>query len=102
LNPDKHNLKQIPDTDMKKVEALKKAISDGNYTVPAEDLVPKLMESVFRNTILDEAPNWASGSQLETGDQAAHNVNGGAMPSRDDSHSASVPYNGAATKQKSR
>jgi hypothetical protein len=102
LNPDNYNLKQISDTDMKKVEALKKLISEGNYTVPAEDLVPKLMESVFRNTILDEAPNGALGSRWETGDQAVHNVSGGAVPGRNDSRSASVPYNGAATKQKSR
>jgi hypothetical protein len=51
--------------EMEKVEALKKAVSEGNYTVPAEDLAPKLMESMFLNTILDEAPNWTSDSQLE-------------------------------------
>jgi hypothetical protein len=102
LNPDKHNLKQIPDTDMKKVEALKKVISDGNYTVPAEDLVPKLMESVFRNTILDEAPNGVSGSQLEADDQAAAEVNGGAMISRNGLRSASVPSDGRGPKRESR
>jgi hypothetical protein len=63
------HLNQIPDTDMKKVEALKKAVSEGTYTVAAEDLAPKLMESMFRNTILDDAPNGASGSQLEADDQ---------------------------------
>ena len=54
---------------MKKVEALKKAVSEGTYTVPAEDLAPKLMESMFKNAIFDQAPNTASGSRLETGDQ---------------------------------
>jgi hypothetical protein len=85
LNPDLH---QILDTDMKKVEALKKAVSEGTYTVPAEDLAPKLLESMFRNTILDDAPNGASGSQLEADDHVnAHErdvpeVPGGAIVNR--------------------
>jgi hypothetical protein len=82
---DDYDLKQIPDADTKKVEALKKLISDGDYTVPAEDLAPKLMEAMFRSTILDDAPNGASCSQLEADDQAAPKVNGGAMVSRKDS-----------------
>jgi Anti-sigma-28 factor, FlgM len=102
LNPDKYDLKQIPDTDTKKVEALKKVISEGNYTVPSEDLAPKLMESLFRNTILDEDPNGPPGSQLEMGDRAAPKVNGGAMVNQNGSHSASVPSDGAATKRESR
>jgi hypothetical protein len=69
LNPDSIDVDQISDTDMKKVEVLKKAVSEGIYAVPAEDLAPKLMESMFRNTILDEAPNGVFGSQLETTDQ---------------------------------
>jgi PAS domain S-box-containing protein len=68
LKPDNFDLNQIPDTDMRKVEALKKAVSEGTYAVPAEDLATKLMESMFRNTILDESPNRASGSQLEAND----------------------------------
>src|ERR1700730_10402044 len=75
LNPDNYDLTQIPDTDTRKVEALRKAISDGYYTVPAENLAPKLMESLFRNTILDEDPNGPSGSQLEIDDRAAPKVN---------------------------
>jgi hypothetical protein len=102
LNPDNCNLKQIPDTNMRKVEALKRVISEGSYTVPAEDLAPKLMESVFRNTILDEAPHGASDSQLDADDQATPKVNGGAMVSQNDSHSASAPPHGAATKRESR
>jgi hypothetical protein len=54
---------------MKKVEALKKAVSEGTYSVPAEDLAPKLMESMFQNSIFDEAPDRASGSRLEADDQ---------------------------------
>jgi flagellar biosynthesis anti-sigma factor FlgM len=94
LKPDNFDLNQIPDTDMKKVEALKRAVSEGNYTVHAEDLAPKLMESMFRNTILDEAPNRASGSQLEADDRVnpqqrvAPEVPGGRMVSRRDSRPA--------------
>jgi hypothetical protein len=95
LNPDNYDLTQIPDTDTRKVEALKKAISEGNYAVPAEDLAPKLMESLFRNTILDEDPNGPSGSQLEMEDRAAPKVNGAAMVNQNGSHSASaVPSDG--------
>jgi hypothetical protein len=53
LKPDSINLNRLQEIDMKKVEALKKAVSEGTYTVPAEDLAPKLMESMFQNTILD-------------------------------------------------
>jgi hypothetical protein len=94
LNPDNIDINQISDTDMKKVEALKKAVSEGTYTVPAEDLVAKLVESMFRSTNLDGAPNGASGSQLEADDQvnpqqrAAPEAPGGAMVSRKDSRSA--------------
>jgi hypothetical protein len=95
LKPENFAPNQISDTDMKKVEALKKAVSEGNYTVPAEDLAPKLMVSMFRNTILDEAPNGASGFQLEADDQAALEVNGGEIVSRNDLRSASaVPSDG--------
>ena len=82
---------QISDVDMKKVEALRKAVSDGKYVIPAEDLAPKLMESLFRNTILDAAPNGVSGSQVEADDQAAPKVNGGVVISRNGLRSASVP-----------
>ncbi len=102
MNPDNYDLKQIPDTDMEKIDALTKAISEGNYTVRAEDLAPKLMESLFRNTILDEAPNGASGPQSEATDQAAPKVNGGGMVSQNGSHSASVSSDGTATKRESR
>jgi hypothetical protein len=102
LKPANFALNQIPDTDMMKVEALKKAVSEGNYAIPAEDLAPKLMESLFRNTILDEAPNGVSGSQLEADDQAAAEVNGGAMISRNGLRSASVPSDGRGPKRESR
>jgi hypothetical protein len=101
LKPDNFDLNQIPDTDMKKVEALKKAVSEGSYTVPAEDLAPKLMESVFRNTILDETPIGASVAQLEAEDHYnpqhsdALEIPGGEMVSRKDSRSASVPSDGS-------
>jgi hypothetical protein len=107
LNPDNYDLTQIPDTDTKKVEALRKAISEGNYTVPAEDLAPKLMESLFRNTILDEDPNGPSGSQLEFDDRAAPKANRGAMVNQNGSHSASAfpsdgPPGGRGSKRESR
>jgi hypothetical protein len=79
---------------MKKLEALKTAVSEGTYTVPAEDLVAKLMEFMFRSSNLDGAPNGASGSQLEADDQAnppkpaASEVPGRAIVSRKDSRSA--------------
>jgi hypothetical protein len=60
------------------------------------------MESLFRNTILDEAPNGVSGSQLEADDQAAPEVNGGAVVSRNGLRSASVPSNGRGPKRESR
>jgi hypothetical protein len=69
LKPGNLNLNHLQEIDMKKVEALKKAVSAGTYTVLAEDLAPKLMESVFQNTIFQEAPNSASGSRLEADDQ---------------------------------
>jgi hypothetical protein len=100
LKPVNSALNQIPDTDMMKVAALKKAVSEGNYVISAEDLAPKLMESRFRNTILDEDPNGPPGSQLE--DRAAPKVNGGAMVNQNGSHSAAVPSEGAATKRESR
>jgi hypothetical protein len=90
LKPENFDLNQIRETDMRKVEALKQAVSEGTYTVPPEDLAPKLMESMFRNTIFDEAPNMASGSQLEADDRvnpqqrAAPKVPAGAMVSRKD------------------
>jgi hypothetical protein len=69
LKPDSVNLNHFQEIDMKKVEALKKAVSDGTYAVSAEDLVPKLMESMFQNAIFDKAPNTAPGSRLEAEDQ---------------------------------
>jgi hypothetical protein len=97
LKPDSLDLNHLQEIDMKKVEALKKAVSEGTYTVPAEDLVAKLMESMFRSTNLDEASNGASSCQLEAAAQvdpqqrAAPEVHDGGMVSRKDSRSASVP-----------
>ena len=93
MKPENFAPNEISDTNMKKVEALKKAVSEGNYTVPAEDLAPKLMVSMFRNTILDEAPNGASGSHVEEDDQVnsqqrdAPEVPGDAIVNRKDSRS---------------
>jgi hypothetical protein len=102
LKPDNNDLKQISDADMNKVEALKKAISDGNYIVPAEDLAPKLMESLYRNTILDEAPNGASDFQLEKDDQVVQKGEDDARVNQNGLHSAPLPSNVAATKRKPR
>jgi hypothetical protein len=108
LKSDSLDLSYLQEIDMKKVVALKKAVSEGTYTVPAVDLAPKLLESMFRNTILDEAPNRASGSQLETNDQvnpqqrAALEIPGGEMVSRKDSRSASVPSDGSPAKRGSK
>jgi anti-sigma28 factor (negative regulator of flagellin synthesis) len=44
LKADSVNLNPLQEINMKKVKALKKAVSDGTYAVPAEDLAPKLME----------------------------------------------------------
>jgi hypothetical protein len=94
LKPENLDPNQISGADMKKVEALKRAVSEGNYVVSAEDLTPKLMESMFRNTVLDEAPNGASSSQLGT-EQQPHPENhdtpetpGGTIVNRKDSRSA--------------
>jgi anti-sigma28 factor (negative regulator of flagellin synthesis) len=105
LKPNSLGLNHVQEIDLKKVEALKKAVYEGTYAVAAEDLVPKLMESMFRNTILDEVPDMASGSQLETNDQVnpqqrvAPEVPGGEMVSRKDSRSASVPSDGSPAKR---
>jgi flagellar biosynthesis anti-sigma factor FlgM len=105
LKHDSLDLNHLQEIDMKKVEALKKAVSEGTYTVPAEDLAPKLMESMFRNTLLDEAPNRASDSQLETNYQvnpqqrAVLEIPGGEMVSRKDLRSASVPSDGSPAKR---
>jgi Anti-sigma-28 factor, FlgM len=96
LKSDSFNLNRLQKIDMKKVEALKKAVSEGTYTVPAEDSVPKLMESLFRNTILDETSIGVSISQLEAEDQHspqhtdAPEIASGAMVNRKDSHLASM------------
>jgi hypothetical protein len=101
LKRDSVNLNHLQEIDMKKVEALKKAVSDGTYAVPAEDLAPKLMESMFQNTILDETPNRVSGSQLEAKDRFNPSNNegleipGGEIVSRKGSHSASMPSDGS-------
>jgi Anti-sigma-28 factor, FlgM len=105
LKPESVDLNHLQEIDMKKVEALKKAVSEGTYTVAAEELAPKLMELMFRNTILDETPIGASVSQLETNDQvnpqqrAALDIPGGEMVSRKDSRSASVPSDGSPAKR---
>jgi Anti-sigma-28 factor, FlgM len=98
LKHDNLDPNQILETNMKKVEALKNALSEGTYAVPAEDLAPKLMESMFQSIIFnDEARNTASGSQLETGDQvnpkqrADPKVPDGVTVSRKDLRSTSVP-----------
>jgi hypothetical protein len=91
LKSDSFNLNRLQEIDMKKVEALKKAVSEGTYTVPAEDLVPKLIESLFKNTVLDETPIGVLVSQLEAEDQHspqnsdAPEIPGGAMVNRKDS-----------------
>ena len=60
MKPDSLDVNHLQEIDMKKVEALKKAVSEGSYTVPAEDLAPKLMESMFQNIVLDEDSRVAS------------------------------------------
>jgi hypothetical protein len=91
LKSDSFHLNRLQEVDMKKVEALKKAVSEGTYTVPAEDLVPKLMESMFQNTIFDETSIEASFTPLEAEDQHspqhtdAPEIPGGAMINRKES-----------------
>jgi hypothetical protein len=85
LKSDSLDLNRLKEIDMKKVEALKKAVSEKTYAVPAEDLVPKLMESMFQNTIFDETSIEASISPLEAEDPYspqqtdAPEIPGGAM-----------------------
>jgi anti-sigma28 factor (negative regulator of flagellin synthesis) len=59
----------IEDDHTNKLEALKKAVYQGTYAVSAEDLAPKIMESMLRNTIFGETPNRASDSQPKVGDR---------------------------------
>jgi hypothetical protein len=80
LKSDSLHLNRPQEIDIKKVEALKKAVSEGTYTVPAEDLAPKLMESMFRNTILDETSIEASVSQLEAEGQSAQHTDAPEIP----------------------
>jgi hypothetical protein len=92
LKSDSFNLNRLDEIDMKKVEALKKAVSEGTYTVPAEDLVPKLMESLFQNTIFNESSIGVAVSLLEANDQYspqhsdAPEIPSGAMINRKDLH----------------
>jgi hypothetical protein len=85
------------------MEALKKAVSDGTYAVPAEDLAPKLIESMFQNAFLDETPIKASVSQLEGENQFNPSKNdglknpGGEMLSCRDSRLAAMPSDGSPT-----
>jgi hypothetical protein len=59
----------LSEIDLKKIEALRRAISDGTYAVRAEDLAPKIMQHMSQNSILDEASTTASASSLEPKDQ---------------------------------
>jgi Anti-sigma-28 factor, FlgM len=92
LKSDSFDLSRLQEIDMKKVEALKKAVSEGTYIVPAEDLVPKLIESLFQNTILDEISIGVSVSPLEAEDQQSPQridvpgIPSGAKINREDSH----------------
>jgi hypothetical protein len=101
LTPDDPDPNHIEDTDMKKVEALKKAVAEGKYAVSAEDLAPKIMELMFRNTIFDETSNRTSGFQLEAGVQFNLQNNdrlkipGGALVNHKDSRSVSASSNGS-------
>jgi hypothetical protein len=82
---------------MKKLEALKEALSEGTDAVSAEDLLPRIMESMFRDTTFGETPNKASSSQLVAGgqfnpqDNDGRKVPGGGMVSYKESRLASVP-----------
>jgi hypothetical protein len=97
MTPDSLVPNHIEGADMKKLEALKKAVSEGSYAVSAEDLTPKLLESMFRNIILDETANRPSSSQLEASDQFNPQNNDGlkipgdAMVHHKDSRLVSVP-----------
>jgi Anti-sigma-28 factor, FlgM len=92
LKSDSLDLNRLQEIDLKKVEALKKAVSEGTYTVPAEDLAPRLLESMFQNAIFAETSIGASVSELEAEDRYrpqhsdAPKIAGGAMVNRKDSH----------------
>jgi Anti-sigma-28 factor, FlgM len=68
LNPDnlQHFLTEI---DIKKVETLREAVSNGTYAVRPEDLAPKIMEHMLQSGILDETSITASTLHLEPKDQ---------------------------------
>jgi anti-sigma28 factor (negative regulator of flagellin synthesis) len=59
----------LEDHHTSKLEALKKAVSEGTYAVSVEDLAPKIMESMLQNTIIGETTNRASTSQLGVADR---------------------------------
>jgi Anti-sigma-28 factor, FlgM len=94
VTPEDLDPNHIEDAHMKKLEALKKALSEGTYAVSAEDLAPKIMQSMLRDTIFG---NKASGSQLAAGgrfnpqDNDGQKIPGGEMVSHKESGSVSVP-----------
>jgi hypothetical protein len=51
--------------DMKRLEKLKKAVSNGTYAVRAEELAPKLMQYMLQASIFHETSIEASTSRLE-------------------------------------
>jgi Anti-sigma-28 factor, FlgM len=48
MTPDYLDPNHIEYADIKKLEALKKAVSEGTYTVSAEDLTPKILEFAWQ------------------------------------------------------
>lgn len=70
MTTDNCDLQQfLTEVDSKKVETLRKAISNGTYVVPAEDLAPKIMQHMLRNSMVDETSRTASASDREPKDQ---------------------------------
>jgi len=55
--------------DMKRLEKLKKAVSNGTYAVRAEELAPKLMQYMLQAFILHETSIGGSTPRLEAEDQ---------------------------------
>jgi hypothetical protein len=90
----------LSDIDTKKVETLRKAVSDGAYAVRAEDVAPKLMQYMLRNTNLDKTSVKAFTLHLKPQDQLPDHANApgmscGRVTNLENSPSASVLSDGS-------
>jgi Anti-sigma-28 factor, FlgM len=72
----------IEAVNLKKLENLKDAVSNGTYAVRAEDLAPKLLEHLFQFLLSPGAPIEDSSSRLESEADGGSTSPAAVMPSK--------------------